>query len=82
MVATKRRINFIHDSAYWQLLADISAYLEEREYEYDEDFIWQDSGHTLVLDQDANFDLKEIPEWEALIEGYEKVGDLCVRRLR
>lgn len=82
MTATKRRINFSYNSAYWQLLSDISAYLEEREYEYDEDFAWQDAGHTLLLDQDANFDLKEVPEWENLIEKYEEVGDFCVRRLR
>ena len=82
MVATRQRINFVHNSTYWQLLADISAYLEECEYEYDEDFVWQDSNLTLVLDQDANFDLKDISDWQALMERYEEVGDLCMRRLR
>ena len=83
MVSTpsKRRINFTYDAEYWRLLAQISDYLEH-DLQPDEDFIWRDSGHTLEIDGNAHFSIKEDEEWQNLAAQYEEVGDIVIGRLR
>jgi hypothetical protein len=81
MTATKR-VGFTYNSEYWQTLADVSAYLEEQDFEPDEDFIFRDSGHTLEIDSDAHFEIKEFDRWQDLADDYERVGSLVIRRMR
>jgi hypothetical protein len=82
VLGTKRRVNFIYNSAYYQLLADITAYLEEQGLEPNQDFMPRDNGHTLEIDGEAHFDIKECPKWQSLTENYEEVGCVVVRSLR
>jgi hypothetical protein len=83
MLSTPRTrwVNFLYTSDYWYILAAVSEYLEEQGLISNEDFIWRDNGHTLEIDQDAYWNIKEDPEWQRLLEAYERVGNLRVRNL-
>lgn len=78
---SKRRINFTYDAQYWGLLTQVSEYLELGLIP-GEDFIWRDGGHTLEIDENAHFSIKEYEEWQELAEMYEEVGDIVIGRLR
>jgi len=79
VLGTKRRINFIYDSAYFQALTNISAYLENQGLEPNEDFTWRDNGHVLEIDQNVHFTIKECLDWQHLMDRYEQVGQLHFR---